>query len=115
MRTAEQRMSMTEAQHSIVEAWDLVLEDQSRLFMVSRTSLTLLQTLGPGSIWSYQELSETTGIPLNSLYVFCSRLEKVGLIRRAFVGSGDPKRTRTEISLSPYWRLQFRGSPVIVR
>lgn len=112
-------MAHRRSRYFVVEVFasqgDLDSNKSGQLIMVSRSSLTILQTIGPNSIWSYQELSETTGMPESSLYVFCARLEKVGLLIRKFVSKGDPKRDRTEISLSPDCFLKYREYPKIVR
>ena len=74
-----------------------LVQQGSSYFLLSNTSLTILQTLGVDSGWSYDELSETTGIPVNSLYVFCQRLEEAGLIKRISTLGGKPARVRTYI------------------
>ena len=68
-------------------------------FLVSKSSMTILDKLKDGSTFSYEELSETSGLPKDSLYVFCQRLEQAGVLKRDKLVSGNPKRTRTEIKL----------------
>jgi DNA-binding Lrp family transcriptional regulator len=65
--------------------------------MLSSTALRIVRALAKGSIFTYEELAAKVGCPVNTLYVFCERLEKAKLIRRVKSLRGEPRRVRTYI------------------
>ena len=69
-------------------------------FLVSNSSLSILNMLKDGSEYSYEDLSADADMPKDSLYVFCQRLEKAGVLERLKEVTGNPKRTRTTIRLT---------------
>ena len=79
----------------------ILAEQGTKRFLVSPTSRDILKALAKGGHFSYPELSEEAGVPLNSLYVFCERLESAQLLKRTRVTKagpkGEPLRVRTEI------------------
>lgn len=72
---------------------------RKEFFLISNSSLAILNLLKTGSEYSYEELSEDAGMPKDSLYVFCQRLENAQVLERKKEVSGMPKRTRTVIRL----------------
>lgn len=78
-------------------------------FLVSKSSLSILEKLGSGAHYSYEELSEEIDMPKDSLYVFCQRLEQAGVLSREKLSAGTPKRIRTVIKLlKPFKELDLR-------
>lgn len=68
--------------------------------ILSPTSFKILQALKKaGCSVSYTDLIRATKIPIDSLYVFCQRLERVGMIERVKKQSGTPRRIKTEVTL----------------
>lgn len=55
-------------------------------YIISASSAKLLDTLLKGHPLSYSQLSQRTGIPLASLYVFASRLVRCKLITSTRTG-----------------------------
>ena len=83
----------------------LVVKSKKKFFLLSNTSTKIILALCKGSTYTYQELSDETGAPTNSLYVFCQRLENAGLIKREKRFCGDIDRVRTFIKLSKKIKL----------
>lgn len=75
----------------------LVSTNDGADFLIGAASVAILKALKSGSQFSYKELSEKVGIPINSLYVFCERLEKARIIKRKKETGGFPVRVRTII------------------
>lgn len=89
-----------------------IIKARNKTFLVSNVSLSILRSLKKHGDAQYEELSGLSGVPVNSLYVFCQRLESAGLIRRVKMLEGKPKRVRTFIRLQHPFEFV---KPIIVR
>jgi predicted ArsR family transcriptional regulator len=82
-------------------------------FLVSTSTKTILKALlATKDGLSYQDLSKKCKVPINTLYVFCQRLESARLVRRQKKVAGNPIKVRTLIQVSTP-DLQFPTVKVI--
>lgn len=65
--------------------------------LLSPVCLKILQTVEKHSS-TYADIAEQTGIPQQSLYVFCQRLETAGLLKREAFKCEIAKRIKTRLS-----------------
>jgi len=63
--------------------------------------MRIMKALVPGSEFSYSELSAKADCPVDSLYVFCQRLEKAKLlIRKKSLAEGKGKKVRLTTTIT---------------